>query len=303
MNIIVAGGTGLIGGAFVRELAQRGHGVTVLSRSGGGGKTSTGATVYGWDARTAAGWGELMEEADVVVNLAGANLGASRWTEQRKREVLNSRLQAGEAIRAGFDQASRKPSLLIQASAVGYYGTNLDDTLKVEDAPAGKDYLAGVVVDWEKTAQPVAEKGVRVITIRTGLVLSKSDGALQRMLLPFRLFAGGPLGSGRQWYAWIHLKDQVNAMVHLLEKEDTQGIYNLCAPNPVKMKDFGRTLARVMHRPYWFPAPAFALHLLLGEMSTLVLGGQRAVPQRLVESGYSFQFPHLEPALRDLLKG
>jgi uncharacterized protein (TIGR01777 family) len=256
--------------------------------------------IRAWDGVSTQGWTDLFESADALINLAGENIGAQRWDEDRKRKITQSRVFAGRAITSAFQLARRRPQTLIQASAIGYYGA-ADDRVMDEESPAGSDYLAHVAVQWEASTQPVEALGVRRVTIRTGIVLSKRGGALERLVTPFNLYAGGPLGSGQQWWSWIHLRDEVNAICALLENPGASGVYNLTAPNPVPMREFGQILARVLSRPYWLPAPAFALKLLLGEMSSIVLDGQRVSPDRLQKLGFTFQFPTLETALQDLL--
>jgi hypothetical protein len=194
-----------------------------------------------------------------------------------------------------------KPGVVIQASGIGCYGSS-DDREVNESAPYGTDYLSNVCVDWEASTRPVEEMGVRRAVLRTGIVLSTQGGALNPLLLTTRWFVGGPLGNGKQWWPWIHLEDQVGAILFLIKQPSASGAFNLVAPNPVRMGEFGRTLANVLNRPYWLPAPAFALKLVLGEMSTIVLDGQRAVPGRLLQAGYQFKFEKLHSALVNLFK-
>ncbi len=304
MNVIITGGTGLIGRALAADLLKEGHEVIVLSRRPEAyvGRVPAGVRLERWDGRTAEGWGHLVEGADAIVNLAGENIAAGRWTAERKRRIRESRVHAGEAVTAAVLAAREKPRVVIQASAVGYYGPHGDEEVD-EDTPPGNDFLARVAVDWEASTAPVEEHGVRRVIIRTGIVLTPEGGALARMLLPFRLGLGGPLGSGRQWFPWIHIADEVGAIRFLMENEATQGPYNLTAPNPVRQREFARALGRVLRRPAFLPVPAFALRLLFGEMADVLLTGQRAVPRRLLEAGYTFRFPDLEPALEDLVTG
>jgi uncharacterized protein (TIGR01777 family) len=300
VRVLVASGTGLIGRAFCKELFAAGHQVQILSRNPSRAKLPPGAEIYKWDARSTQGWQNLLESADVVVNLAGENIGMGRWTPERKRSFLTSRQDAGKAIVEAFRTASHRPGLLLQASAIGYYGICADEIID-EASPPGKDFLAQIAVKWEAFTQPVEDLGVRRVIIRTGLILTQDGGVLPRFILPYKLFVGGPMGSGRQWWSWIHMQDEVNAMRFLIESDSAYGVYNLTAPNPVPMDEFGRTLARVIKRPYWLPAPAFAFKLLLGEQSTLVLDGQRVVPKSLLELGFQFKFPNLRSALENLL--
>lgn len=301
MQVILAGGSGTIGNALARELIQAGHQVIVLSRNPQRVTVPSGVRLSGWDAYSAEGWGCLVEECDAIVNLAGENLAAGRWTEERWRRIVDSRLAAGWAVTEAVQAAKCKPRLVIQASAVGYYG-RLDDRIVTEESPAGSDRLANICLDWEASSRKVEEVGVRWIAVRTGIVISRQSQALKPLLLQYRLFAGGPLGSGKQWWSWITLSDEVGAIRFLLENEGSQGVYNLTAPNPLPMDDFGRTLGIVLKRPHRLPVPAFALKVAFGEMSTILLDGQRVLPKRLLEAGYSFQYPELRGALEAILK-
>jgi len=301
MRIIITGGTGLIGRALAANLAADGHEVILLSRAPGRVTgLPAGVRAEGWDGRTAAGWGPLADGAQAVVNLAGENLGAARWTAERKRRIHESRLNAGRAVVQAVQSAGRAPRVVIQSSAVGYYGPQGDREL-AEETPPGSDFLAQLCVEWEASTAPLEAMGVRRAVIRSGVVLHASDGALPRMLLPFKLFVGGPLGSGRQVLSWIHIADEVAAIRFLLETEAAAGPFNLAAPQSLTNAEFGRVVGRVLGRPAWMPAPAFALRLALGEMATVVLDGQRAVPRRLLALGFAFRFPEAEAALHDLL--
>lgn len=302
MRIIIAGGSGFIGTALTESLLSDGHQVWILTRNLLTAHLSKGAQGVGWDGRTATGWGGLVSQMDVIVNLSGESLGSGPWTEKRKSRIISSRVEAGHAISTAIRLANPRPKVLIQASAVGFYGIHGAEPV-TEEFPLGRGFLAGVCKDWEASSQPVEELGVRRVIIRTGVVLSRDEGALQRLLLPFKLFAGGPLGNGRQGFSWIHPADEVAAIRFLMENDSAQGVYNLSAPEPLSNADFGKILAKVMRRPYWLPAPAFALRLLLGEMSTLVLEGTYMLPKRLQEIGFRFRYETAEPALRDLLTG
>ncbi len=300
MNVLITGGSGFLGMALTSSLLSEGHSVTHLSRrppTGGG----TAVHTVVWDGATALGWGELVETSDVIVNLAGENIGARRWTPAQKAKILKSRILAGQAVSQAIAAAVHKPRVLIQASGIGYYGYSAEAVV-TEQSPAGLDFLAQVSVAWENSTASVEQMGVRRVVLRTGIVLDAHQGALQRLLLQYRLFAGGPLGSGRQWFPWIALEDEIGAIRFLMAQEDASGPFNLCVPQPVKMSDFGRVLARVLKRPYWLPVPALALRLVLGEMSSLVLDGQRAVPEKLTRLNYAFQLADLESALRVTLK-
>lgn len=302
MRIMIAGGTGLIGSALANSLVGNGCDVTVLTRSPARHQhfASEGVKLQEWDGESAEGWGHLVSQVDAIVNLAGAGIADGRWTTSRKEQIRESRVRAGQALVTAIRDADTVPNVLIQSSAVGYYGP-ADDRIMDEQATPGTDFLARVCVDWESSTEAVASMGVRRVVIRTGVVLSAEGGALPRMTLPFRLFAGGPLGSGKQYFPWIHIADEVAAIRFLLEREQASGPFNLAAPNPPSNREFVRDLGRVMGRPSLMPTPSFALRFLFGEMSTVLLDGQRAVPSRLQEAGYEFIFPEPVAALRDLL--
>jgi uncharacterized protein (TIGR01777 family) len=304
MRVIVTGGSGQLGRALLAPLAARGHELVVLSRDPARVRgLPAGARAEPWDGRTAAGWAALLEPGTAIVNLAGEPIAAGRWTAERKRRIRASRVEAGEAVSAAVRQAVAAgcpPSVLVQASAVGYYGDGGAEPL-AEDHPPGHDFLAEACVAWEAATAPVEELGVRRATVRTGVVLDPTGGALARMLPPFRLGVGGPLGSGRQWLPWIHHADETGAILFLLESAGARGIFNLCAPQPVTSAEFARALGRQLHRPSFLAAPAAALRVALGEMAGALLIGQRALPRRLLAAGYTFRFPELPGALRDLL--
>ena len=302
MRILITGGTGLIGSALARSLVDRGHEVTILTRSPERQRPQAKGVVKfeEWDGETVADWGHLASEVDAIVNLAGAGIAEGRWTSARKEQIRESRTKSGQALVSAIRDSESAPKVLIQSSAVGYYGP-CDDQAITEEAPPGSDFLAGVCVDWEASTEPLESLGVRRVVIRTGVVLSGDGGALPRMALPFRLFAGGPLGSGRQYFPWIHIDDEVGAIRFLLENEEASGPFNLAAPNPPTNKEFVRHLGRVMGRPSLMPTPSLALRAIFGEMSTVLLDGQRAVPSRLQEAGYEFTFADPVAALRDLL--
>ncbi len=302
MRTIITGGTGLIGRALSADLAARGHEVIVLSRSPERALgMPAGVRLVRWDARTAHGWGSLADGAGAIVNLAGENIAAGRWTADRKRRILESRLNAGRAVVEAVQAAVRKPGVVVQASAVGYYGPHGDEEV-TEDTPPGSDFLAQVCLRWEPSTAPVEAMGVRRVIIRSAPVLSRDGGMLPRLIVPFRFFVGGPLGSGRQWWPWIHIADEVAAIRSLIQRESAHGPYNLAAPNPVTNAEFSRLLGHVLRRPAIFRVPAPILRLVLGEIASTLLTGQRVMPRRLLDMGFAFRFPNLEPALRDLLQ-
>ncbi len=301
MRVIVSGGSGLIGRALVAGLAADGHQATVLSRNPDRVRgLPEGVTAAAWDARNAEALTPLIAGADAVVHLAGAGIADGRWTAERKRRIRDSRVDSSAAIAAAFAAAEPRPDVLLQGSAVGYYGPRGAEEL-TEESGSGGDFLARICRQWEEASAGVEDLGVRRAVLRTGVVLAREGGALPKMLLPFRLFAGGPVGNGRQYMPWIHLVDEVGAIRFLLESPGAAGPFNLTAPEPLTNKRFSRILGRVLRRPSFMPAPAFALKLALGEMSKILLEGQRALPRRLEEAGYRFRFRGLEEALRDLV--
>lgn len=301
MHTIITGGTGLIGRALVASLVADDREVIVLSRNPDRATgLSGGVRIERWDARSAEGWGHLVNGAHAIVNLAGENLAGGRWTARRKRLIHDSRINVGQALIHAIQAATDKPDVVIQSSGIGYYGPRGDDKV-TEDTPAGSDFLSRVAIDWENVTAPVEDMGVRRAIIRSSAVLSTQGGALPRWLLPFRLYVGGRLGSGQQWLPWIHIADEVRAIRFLMQHPEANGPFNLSAPHPLTNTDFSRALGRVIRRPALMPTPAFVLRLVLGEMATVLLEGQRAVPQRLLDLGFTFQFPQVEAALRDLL--
>jgi uncharacterized protein (TIGR01777 family) len=307
MKIVLLGGTGVIGRGLTASLAADGHEVVVVSRSPERVQgLPTGARAVGWDARTAEGWGAEVDGADALVNFAGASVKGegflpSRWTAKRKRLIRESRVNAGLALVEAVRGAQRKPGVVIQASAVGYYGPRGEEEMS-EDGSMGDDFLAQVCAEWEASSQAVEAMGVRRCVVRTGLVLTNAGGAFPLLKLPFYFFAGGPFGSGRQYYPWIHYADEIRALRFLIENKDAEGIFNLTAPNPVPNKEFARALGKALRRPSWLPAPAFAMKLALGEVSTVVLDGQRAIPAALQGAGFTFEYPHLDGALTELVR-
>jgi uncharacterized protein (TIGR01777 family) len=299
MNILLTGGTGMIGSRLTRSLIAEGHQVWVLSRNPERARLPDGARAVAWDGRTSAGWGELAAQADAVVNLAGEPLARWPWTKARKQRFWDSRVNAGQALREAIEKAASRPRVLIQVSGINHYG--LSGEPADESTPSGDDFLARLTVAWEASTQPVEDLGVRRAVIRLGVVLARDDGLLPLMALPVRLFLGGRLGSGRQAVPWVHVDDVVAAIRFLLNEDAARGPFNLVAPQMITNAEFYRTLCRVLKRPYWFPTPAFLLRLALGEMSVLVVDGRPAWPRRLQEAGFQFAFGELEKALREAL--
>jgi uncharacterized protein (TIGR01777 family) len=300
MRILIPGGSGLIGHVLIPALIKDRHEIWVLSRHPDQVRLPGGAKSLAWDGRTSQGWSQILEGAGAVINLAGESIGSAPWTEDRLNRIRSSRINAGKAILEGMAKTSNGPKILLQQSAIGCYGISRDRTFD-ETSPFGTDTLAQICNEWEASTQALEQSGVRRIVMRTGLFLSRRGGVLERIMLPFRLFVGGPLGSGKQWYSWIHEDDWVNAVRFLIQSETAQGVYNLTAPEPVTNVEFGRTVAWIMRRPYLIPAPAFALRLALGKMSMLVLEGQKVIPTRLNEANFQFKYPKLHPALEQIL--
>ncbi len=296
MNIMIAGGSGFLGAALAKSFLAEGHKVFILTR---GSSVISGAQAVKWDAKTTNGWGHLVNEMDVMIHLAGRSLSSWPWTSKTKRDFKDSRIIPGLALAQAILEATQRPGIFIQASGINHYG--LHGAPADESTPPGDDFLAQLTVQWEDATKSIEELGVRRVVVRSAVVLGKGEGLLSLMALPVKLFAGGPLGSGKFAMPWIHINDWVSAVRYLIANENARGAYNLIAPVPTSSADFYRALASVLHRPYWFPTPAFLLRILLGEMSVLVVEGRFAQPKRLIESGYKFQFEGPREALADLL--
>jgi hypothetical protein len=292
--VVVTGGTGFLGRALVASLRAKGREAVVVTRDPGRAQLSQGARAVPWSGLPAA-----LDGAEAVVNLAGETI-AQRWTDAAKARIVASRAEAAEKVGAALRAAKAKPAVLVNASAVGFYGSRGDEDLD-EASPAGTGFLAETTLAWEEAARRAAPDGVRLVLPRIGIVLGENGGALSKMLLPFRLGVGGPLGSGRQWMPWIHCDDLVALLLASLDDPRYEGPVVAAAPNPVTMKEFAATLGRVLRRPAFAPAPAFAIRAAMGEMASLVLDGQKALPAKALSLGFRFRFERLEPALRDLL--
>ena len=302
-RIIVTGATGFIGKALCFRLIEEKYDVVALSRSKEKGKKIFGidAIVVEWDGKSAEALQEYVNGAYAVVNLAGENIGSGRWTPKRKQSILQSRLDAGRAIVEAANYVEKKPRVIIQASAIGYYGTRGDEIIDESSSP-GEGFLVEVVKKWEQSTQGVEAQKIRRVIIRSSLVLGKEGGVFLRLVKPFRYFIGGHLGSGKQWFSWIHLEDEVKAILFLVEREDLSGVFNLTAQHQLIQKDLFHILGKVMKRPSWFPVPGFVLRLVFGEMAKdTLLSGQRVVPGRLLEAGYRFLYPQAELALNEIL--
>ena len=300
MRILISGGTGMIGKQLVNRLHESGHDLWILTRREQKGHHLPGVKMVHWDGSSLGKWSDLVGQVDAIINLAGENIGAKRWSSKRKNIIIDSRVNAGKILTEAISNSKKRPVVFIQASAIGFYEKNNIDTLS-EESQISHDFLADICKEWEASSLDVETMGVRRIVIRTGVVLSKEEGALNRMLIPFKFFIGGPIGSGKQMISWIHPSDEVSAIQFLLENEEARGNYNLTAPYPVSNANLGKTLAKIINRPYWIPVPALVLRCLLGEMSTLVLDGQTVAPSRLIDAGFSFKYEKIENAIIDLM--
>jgi uncharacterized protein len=308
VRIVVSGGTGFIGQYLVKALGERGDDVVVLTRGPvgmptsptpccrGGGKVELAA----WTPEKKGDWSRLVDGADGVVHLAGAGVLDESWTPERMSVLRSSRIRSSELLAEAIVAAEQRPRVFVSGSAVGYYGTHTGDRVLTEESPPGDDFLAVLVRDWEEAASAARESGVRVAHPRIGLVLGAGGGLLDKMLPPFRSFVGGPVGSGQQYMAWVHVADAVRALLHALDTE-LHGAFNVTAPEPVTMNVFAHALGHALGRPAVLRVPEFAVKLALGSRAETVLTGQRAIPEHLVASGFAFVFPELTSALADIL--
>ena len=302
MNIVIAGGTGFLGSALTTALLDEGHSVTLLTRQSPGAEKARDRLRYvQWLPDGAAGvWKTVITDANVLVNLAGESIAARRWTANQKEKILQSRVLATRSLVQAINLSPASPRVFVSGSAVGYYGPRSDEVITEEQKP-GSDFLASVCRQWEIEAERAASTHTRVVCLRTGLVLDRRGGALPKMLPPFWFGAGGPVGSGRQYWPWIHLQDWVDLVRFVIRTPTATGPINVTAPNPLPNAEFARALGRTLHRPALLPTPGFALKLLLGEMADgLLLSGQRAVPGKAERLGHTFSFRDLEPALHTI---
>ncbi|MBA1201960.1 TIGR01777 family protein [Pseudomonas capeferrum] len=297
MHILLTGGTGLIGRHLCQLWTHQGHTLTVLSR-----RPDQVSRLCARGARGIARLEELRadETVDAVVNLAGAPIADRPWTAARRKVLWGSRIALTERLLAWLEQREQRPEVLISGSAVGWYGDGGERELNEGSPPVKEDFASQLCIAWEETAVRAQTLGMRVVLVRTGLVLAGDGGFLSRLRVPFKLGLGGPLGSGRQWMPWVHLEDQIALIDFLLKHKDTSGPYNACAPEPVRNREFAKQLGKALHRPAFLPMPAFLLKAGLGELSTLLLGGQRARPVRLLDAGFTFRYNDLQSALDNL---
>lgn len=300
MKVAITGATGFVGSRLVQRLQEQGHQPLILTRNRAAAERAfPNLEIVAYTPTESGDWQKAIAGCDAVVNLAGEPIAESRWTPQHKEEILNSRKLGTRKIVEAIAQANPKPKVLVNASAIGYYGTSETATFD-ETSPPGNDFLAEVCQAWEAEAQKVKEMGVRLVIVRFGIVLG-NGGALAKMIPPFQLFAGGPIGSGHQWFAWIHRDDLVNLILEALTRPDIEGVLNGTAPNPVRMSELCHTLGEVLHRPSWLPVPSFALEALLGEGAKVVLEGQQVLPKRTISYGFDYQYPTVKQALTEIL--
>jgi uncharacterized protein (TIGR01777 family) len=294
MTLLIAGGSGFLGTALAKAFRAAGHRVMILTR-----RPQREGDVLWSTKPTDISWRHALERSDALINLAGVSIAGTRWTDERKRALRASRMEATQALVTAMASATRAPAVFISSSAVGIYGVHGDELL-TEESPAGGDFLASLCRDWETLAIEASSRS-RVVLLRSGVVLGREGGALPQLALPFRLFAGGPVGTGRQYLSWISLADWIGIVQWTLTRNHVSGPLNLTAPEPVTNAEFGRTLGRVLGRPSFVPTPAFAVRFAFGELAdALILGGQRVVPTRVTALGYEFKHGTLEPALRDI---
>ncbi len=303
-RVVVTGATGLVGKKLCARLIQEGYQVVVFSRNPQSAKqTVPGAAEYRqWNGRDTQGeWVGALSGARAVIHMAGASIFGSRWTESYKATLRDSRVLSTRALVEAMKQVDHPPSVFLSGSAVGYYG-HRDDTPLDESAAPGSDFLAQLCVEWEREATQAEPLNIRVATLRTGIVMDAGEGALPLMKMPFMFFMGGPILPGSQWFSWVHVDDEVGMIMHALQNEQARGPLNLTAPEPQTNAEFMSTLGKVMNSPSWAPVPGFALKLVLGEFADNLTTGQRAIPAKGQELGYTFQYPTSEVALRHLLK-
>ena len=304
MKILMIGATGFIGKPLFHKLLQHGHQVYVFTRNEAKARQrlSDRARFIQWRSNEYIVLQEYAHKVDAVINLAGENLAAKRWTGDQKRKILASRVNIGKAVSLALDRSKDKPYLLIQGSAIGFYGYSQSYTYR-EGMPVGEGFLPMVTKQWEDSVRHVDDRNTRKVFIRSGVVLGKEGGMLPKMMLPFRFFVGGYPGSGNQWLSWIHIDDEVKAIVALLEAENSAGVYNLTAPNPLTMRQFAKTLGKVMGRPAWTRVPGSLMEAVMGDMAReTILSGQKVLPIRLQENGFQYDHPQLEEALEDILQ-
>ena len=299
MKVFMTGGTGFVGTYLTRKLIAEGHKVTILTPSQMGTELKiTGLTYLDGNPTIKGKWQDAVGEHDVIINLAGASI-FSRWTPEQKKILRESRIETTRNLVSALPADAGRITLF-STSAVGYYGFHEDEEL-TENMPAGDDFLAKLAYDWEKEALNAQAKGTLVVITRFGIVLGKNGGALGQMIPLFKFFLGGPLGSGKQWFSWVHMEDLAQAFIFLLKHPEIKGAVNICSPTPVRNTDLGRAIGKVLHRPSFMPAPGFMIKLILGEFGSVLLKGQRVIPRRLLDAGFKFKYPDIEEALKGII--
>ncbi|HBQ98981.1 MULTISPECIES: TIGR01777 family oxidoreductase [unclassified Roseofilum] len=302
MKIAVTGATGFVGRALVQQLIAEKEQVLVLTRNPDKAKRiwPSGVEIVGYSMTTGGEWQRQISGCNGVVNLAGAPIAEERWTAERKQILRDSRILGTEKIVEAIAAADPKPQVLVNTSAIGYYGTS--ETAEFDEtSPAGDDFLAQLCVEWEQSAQAVSQHGVRSVILRFGIVMG-DGGAIAKMIPPFKMFAGGPIGSGQQWFSWIHINDLVNLILFALRQPQMQGTFNATAPNPIRMNDLASIMGNILNRPSWLPVPSFVLDALLGDGAKVVLEGQKVLPKKTLDSGFKFQHPNPKEALKKVLQ-
>lgn len=300
MKVAITGATGFVGSRLVERLQAKGDQPLILTRHPvAAARAFPNLEIITYNSRESGAWQKAIAGCDAVVNLAGEPIAENRWTPKQKQEILESRQLGTQKIVEAIAQANPKPSVLVNASAIGFYGTSETATFD-EMSPSGNDFLAEVCQAWEAEARKVKDADVRLVILRLGVVLG-NGGALAKMIPPFKLFAGGPLGTGQQWFSWIHQDDLVNLIIEALTRPDIEGVLNATAPNPVRMSEFCQALGKTLNRPSWLPVPSFALEALLGDGAKVVLEGQQVLPKKTISYGFNYQYPTVEQALSEIL--
>lgn len=305
MKVAITGATGFVGSRLVERLHSEGEQILVLTRNPEKARRIFPDSAYpnlevvAYQPTQSGAWQKFIDGCDGVVNLAGAGIADERWNASRKREIMDSRKVTTEKLVEAIAQANSKPSVLVSGSAIGYYGTSETATFD-ETSSSGNDFLAEVCRAWENAAQPVKDVGVRLVILRIGIVLGMG-GTVSKMLTPFQLFAGGPIGSGKQWFSWVHIDDLVGLILHSLRHPKMEGNFNATSPNPVRMGEFCQDLGLALNRPSWLPVPDFAIELLLGDGAVVVLEGQKVLPRQTQASGFEYQYPTVQSALKNIL--
>lgn len=299
MHIVIAGGSGFVGQQLQKYLIKQNHQVTILTRNPKKIEQTTQLKAIEWLNEKSEPEKELTD-VDAIVNLAGESINGIRWTKEKKRKILESRISSTKELIRIIGKLDFKPQVLINASAIGYYGMSETQIFTESDKTEADDFLAMVVKWWEEEAAKAIQIGVRTVFARLGLVLG-NQGALPLMLLPYRLRIGGTIGNGRQWVSWVHVEDVVRLFEFIIKEEQIVGALNVTAPNPVRMKEFGKSISSVKHSPHWLPVPSWAMKLALGEMSSMLLKGQYVIPEKALENGFKFLYPDIKQALAKII--